>query len=171
MGPTGPTGPIGPTGPTGASGGFGAYGNFVDTVTQTNTSAGNPLPFRLRTTLDSGGVTIVDDTKITVDRSGLFNIAFSAQVTKTDPGTDTIYIWLRKNGVDVPDSSTGLVLVGAGAKQVAAWNFFVDLLAGQHATLMWGSPDSAAQILYEGPGTNPSRPAIPSVIITVNQVG
>jgi len=125
----------------------------------------------LRTTVDASDVAIVDDTKITVARSGTFNIAFSAQVTKTDGGTDTIYIWLRKEGLDVPDSSTGLVLVGAGAKQVAAWNFFVDLLAGQHVTLMWGSPDSAAQIVYEGPGTSPSRPAIPSIILTVNQVG
>ena len=170
-GPVGPTGPPGPTGPTGPAGGFGAYGNFLDLFPQTNVSPGNPVPFKLRTTVDASDVAIVDDTKITVARSGTFNIAFSAQVTKTDGGTDTIYIWLRKEGLDVPDSSTGLVLVGAGAKQVAAWNFFVDLLAGQHVTLMWGSPDSAAQIVYEGPGTSPSRPAIPSIILTVNQVG
>ena len=170
-GPIGPTGPQGPTGPTGPAGGFGAYGNFLDLFPQTNVSPGNPIPFKLRTTVDASDVVIVDDTKITVGRSGLYNIAFSAQVTKTDGGTDTIYIWLRKDGLDVPDSSTGLVLVGAGAKQVAAWNFFIDLLAGQHATLMWGSADSAAQIVYEGPGTNPSRPAIPSLILTVNQVG
>ena len=140
-------------------------------MTQPNTSPGNPIPFKLRTTLESNGVSIVDDTRITVAQPGLYNIAFSAQVTKTDPGSDTIYLWLRKNDANVPDSSTGFVLSGSGARQVVAWNFFIDLTTGQSATLMWGSVDAAAQILYEGEGTSPARPATPSVILTVNQVG
>ena len=155
----------------GPAGGFGAYGSFIDLQTQTNTSVGNPLPVFLRTTDLSSGVSIVDDTKITVDDTGVYNIAFSAQLTKTDGGTDTIYLWLRTNGIDVPDSNTALVLTGGGAKQVAAWNFVVPLGAGQHATLMWASADSAAQIVYVSDAATPYGPAIPSVILTVNQVG
>lgn len=139
-------------------------------MTQTNTSVSNPIYFKLRSTLESNGVSIIDDTTIQVSRTGEFNITFSAQVTKTDGGTDTIYIWLRKNNVDVPDTNTGLVLSGSGAKQVASWNFFVPLAAGESVQLMWGSADSAAQILAEGGGTGPVRPAIPSLILTVNQV-
>ena len=143
----------------------------MDLQTQTNTSPGNPLPVFLRTTDLSSGVSIVDDTKITVDDTGVYNIAFSAQLTKTDGGSDTIYLWLRTNGIDVPDSNTALILVGGGAKQVAAWNFVVPLAAGQHATLMWASADSAAQIVYVSDAATPYGPAIPSVILTVNQVG
>ena len=171
QGDPGPTGPQGDPGPTGPPGGFGAYGSFIDLQTQTNTSVGNPLPVFLRTTDLSSGVSIVDDTKITVDDTGVYNIAFSAQLTKTDGGTDTIYLWLRTNGIDVPDSNTALVLTGGGAKQVAAWNFVVPLGAGQHATLMWASADSAAQIVYVNDAAAPYGPAIPSVILTVNQVG
>ena len=116
-------------------------------------------------------MSVVDDTKITVDDTGVYNIAFSAQLTKTDGGTDTIYLWLRTNGIDVPDSNTALILVGGGAKQVAAWNFVVPLAAGQDATLMWASLDSAAQIVYVSDASTPYGPAIPSVILTVNQVG
>lgn len=170
-GAVGPTGPQGVPGPVGPAGGFGGYGSFIDLQTQTNTSVGNPLPVFLRTTDLSSGVSIVDDTKITVDDTGVYNIAFSAQLTKTDGGTDTIYIWLRTNGIDVPDSNTALVLTGGGAKQVAAWNFVVPLGAGQHATLMWASADSAAQIVYVNDAATPYGPAIPSVILTVNQVG
>lgn len=170
-GPTGATGPIGPSGPTGDPGGFGGYGNFVDLLTQTNTSPGNALPIFLRTTVLSSGVSVVDDTQITVTESGVYNIAFSAQITKTDAGTDTVYLWLRVNGVDVPDSNTGLVLSGGGAKQVAAWNFFASLDAGAHATLMWASLDANARILYESDAATPYGPGIPSMIVTVNQVG
>ena len=170
-GPTGPQGDPGPAGPIGPAGGFGAYGNFLDLQTQTNTSPGSPLPILLRTTQLSSGVSIVNDTDITVDDTGVYNISFSAQITKTDAGTDTVYIWLRVNGIDVPDSNTGLVLIGGGAKQVAAWNFFASLGAGQHATIMWASLDANARILYENDAATPYGPGIPSMILTVNQVG
>ncbi len=170
-GPEGTAGPAGPIGPAGPAGGFGAYGNFLDLQTQTNTSPGNPLPILLRTTELSSGVSVVNDADITVDDTGVYNIAFSAQITKTDPGTDTVYLWLRIGGVDVPDSNTALVLSGSGAKQVAAWNFFASLGAGGHATLMWASLDANARIVYESDGATPYGPAIPSMIVTVSQVG
>ena len=173
-GPTGAAGPQGdpgPVGPTGPAGGFGGYGSFLDLQTQTNTSPGNPLPILLRTTDLSSGVSVVDDTQVTVSQAGVYNIAFSAQITKTDAGTDTVYIWLRVNGTDVPDSNTALILIGNGAKQVAAWNFVVPLAAGQQATLMWASLDANARILYEDDTVTPYGPAIPSMIVTVNQVG
>ena len=92
-------------------------------------------------------------------------------MTKTDGGTDTVYIWLTKNGGALPDTNTGIVLVGSNAKQVAAWNFFVQLNAGEYVSLVWASLDSAAELLYESDATTPYGPAIPSVIVTVNQVG
>ncbi len=176
-GPAGPTGPIGAqgvpgaVGPTGPAGGFGAYGSFLDLQTQTNVAPGNPLAMLLRTTDLSSGVSIVDNAKVTVSQAGVYNIAFSAQITKTDAGTDTVYIWLRVNGTDVPDSNTALILIGNGAKQVAAWNFVVPLAAGQQATLMWASLDANAQIVYVDDTATPYGPAIPSLIVTVNQVG
>ena len=170
-GDSGPAGPAGAIGPTGPAGGFGGYGTFLDLQTQTNTSPGNPLPILLRSTDLSSGVNVVDDTKVTVSQAGVYNIAFSAQLTKTDSGTDTIYIWLRINGTDVPDSNTALILIGNGAKQVAAWNFVVPLGAGQQATLMWASLDANARIVYVDDTATPYGPAIPSMIVTVNQVG
>jgi len=170
-GPAGAAGATGPPGPPGPAGGFGGHGSFLDLQTQTNTSPGNPLPILLRTTELSSGVSIVNNSDITVDDTGVYNISFSAQISKTDAGSDTVYIWLRLNGVDVPDSNTGLVLTGGGAKQVAAWNFFASLGAGQHATLMWASLDANARILYENDAATPYGPGIPSMIVTVNQVG
>lgn len=126
---------------------------------------------KLRVTDISGGVSVVDDTQITVAQTGIYNVAFSAQMTKTDGGTDTVYIWLTKQGSPVPDSNTAIVLTGSGAKQVAAWNFFVSLNAGEHVTLVWASADSAAQIVYVPDSGTPYGPSIPSLIVTVNQVG
>lgn len=186
QGPTGPQGdqgPVGPQGergeqglsghrgPTGAPGGFGAYGSFYDVQTQTNTTPGGTLAMKLRKTDMASGVSIVDDTKITVTTPGIYNIVFSAQMVKTDGGTDVVYIWLQKDGVNVPDTNGGIVLTGNNAKQIAAWNYFVQLNAGQSATLAWASSDAAARILAEDDTTTPYGPGIPSLIVTVNQVG
>ncbi len=170
-GPSGSPGPSGPSGPPGPAGGFGAYGSFLDVLTQTNVSPGSALGMKMRVTDHSSGVSIVDDTQITVTQTGMYNIAFSAQMTKTDGGTDTVYIWLRQNGLDVPDSNTAIELNGSGAKQVAAWNFFALLGAGSNVSIMWASLDSAAQIIAVSDAGTPYGPGIPSVIVTVNQVG
>ena len=140
-------------------------------ITQTNTAPGTGIPMLLRTTDTSSNVNVVANSQITVSTSGTYNIAFSAQVTKTDGGADTIYIWLDKDGVAVPDTNTGLVLSGSGAKQVAAWNFVTTLGAGHYVRVMWASADPAAELLAESDADTPYGPAIPSVILTVNQIG
>jgi hypothetical protein len=59
-------------------------------------------------------------------------------------------------------------MIGNNAKQVAAWNFFVDAAANDYFEIMWYSLDSKVQITANIATT---RPAIPSIILTVNQVG
>ena len=166
-GDVGLTGPKGDTGATGAAGGFGSYGSFFDTTTQTNlVPAGNR--FELNITDFNSGVSIASGSRITFANAGKYDIQFSAQFEKTDSGTDTIEIWLKKNGFDVSNTNTKFNMVGNAAKQVAAWNFFVDAAANDYFEIMWYSLDSKVQITANIATT---RPAIPSIILTVNQVG
>lgn len=78
---------------------------------------------------------------------------------------------MRKNGTDVPNSGTDLRLKGNGDKDLYAINYFVQAQAGDYYELMWSTDDSNVQIQYTGTRTNPTRPAVPSVITTVNRVG
>ena len=175
VGPQGEVGPVGPQGPQGATGPAGPmfngiYGSFYDTATQT--IAVNETKAMLLRVTDSeatNGISVVNNSQVTVTRNGVYNIQFSAQLTKTDSGIDTVYIWLRRNGVDVPDTTTGVRLSGGGDKQVAAWNFVVSVPSGGNLQLMWRSTTSAtAQIVYEAPTAN--YPAIPSLITTIQQI-
>jgi hypothetical protein len=186
MGPTGLTGPTGPsgangaTGPQGAAGATGpagpaweaAYGSFYDSSTQINTIADVARAMTLNTTLTADGVSVVNATRITVAAAGVYNLQFSAQVQKSDQGTDSLDIWLAKNGVNVPNSNSEVVLTGSStaSRTVPAWNFMIDLAAGDYLELMWSSPDTNISLLSEIAQSNPSRPAIPSLIVTVQQV-
>ena len=147
------------------------YGSFYDTTTQNNSNVGNAIPVRYNTTDINNGVTVTGtgSTEIRIANTGIYNIQFSLQVLKTDAGQDTIYLWLDKNGGTVPNTGTGLFLVGNNAAEVVAWNFVVSAAANDYYRLMWMSPDANAKIISVA-ATGPV-PAIPSAILTVVPVG
>ena len=184
QGATGPAGPQGLAGTAGSSGGSGPagpqgiqgipgtissyYGNFYSTAIQTNLVSANSFTFN--SPADGVGVTIVDNSKITVANAGTYNLQFSAQIEKSDSGDDEIEIWLSKQGSDISWSNTRILMSGNKAKYVAAWNFVITMAANEYLELKWYSADSAVRIYAEVAPTSPSRPAIPSIIATLTQV-
>ena len=121
----------------------------------------------------SNGVSISGSTNpyntyIKTENAGVYDIQFSAQVEKTDSGTDEIIIWLRKNGVDLIDTATTMTLVGNSTKVVAAWNWFVTSAANDYYQIIWISADTGMRLLAET--ISATHPGIPSVILTVNRI-
>ena len=178
-GPTGPSGPEGPAGPqglTGPPGGFGAYGTFDDTGSVT-IPLGPGIPVPLRRSLAAQGVTIQDGTKITIDDTGVYNIAFSMQLYNPANTRRIISIWLSQGGVTVPDSAADLYLgtTSDAERVVAAWNYFVESVPGDYFELMITTDGTTGDppVIYAGTSINAARgtPSIPSTIVTVNQVG
>ena len=126
------------------------------------------------TQVGNGVVVAVDGTgfltKIIFDTAGTYNIQFSAQAQRTSGGADmTLTIWLRVDGVDVPNSATSITMKANTNYVVAAWNFFQTVTAGQYAQIMWSHND-AIELLYEAADPVLPHPAIPSVILTVNKI-
>jgi hypothetical protein len=110
--------------------------------------------------------------KITFAHSGTYNIAFSAQMMKTGGSAATISIWLKQNGASLPYTNTDVTVGNNNSKFVAAWNFFVDVAAGDTVEVVWHSTDTSVKIWAEPEKTDGGAtiPGIPSVILTVNQV-
>ena len=116
------------------------------------------------------GVAIVSSSRLTVTNAGYYNVAFSAQMDKTDSGSDDVEIWLVHNSNQVAYSNTKLTLPSNGSKVVAAWNWVIELAAADYVEIGWFSDDTSLRILAQAATTGPARPAIPSVIATVNQI-
>jgi hypothetical protein len=146
------------------------YGNFLSTVSQPNAGATAANAITYNTTDLSSGVSVVSSSRITVANAGIYNIEFSAQLQKSSGGDDQVDIWLAKNGSNVANSNTTIMLHSNPGYEVAAWNFLVQANAGDYYELYWSSADTTAQIHAAAAGTNPTRPAIPSVILSVTQV-
>jgi hypothetical protein len=154
----------------------GYYGAFEDNTIQTAAAINTPYAMKFGITDLNNGVTIVSDgsnlTRITIANTGVYNIQFSAQFDRTNSGTDSIDIWLRKNGVDVPGSGGKIVMTGGAtaSQTIAAWNYVLNAVSGDYYQLMWSTPDTHVRLLYEAAQTSPfAHPTIPSVILTVTQ--
>ena len=125
--------------------------DFTNTAVAYNTSIGSPI------------------SRISVSETGIYNIQFSAQFYVTaGGGTNDLYIWLRQNGVNVPASAGKVVLSGANAEMLPAWNYVLLLKANDYVEVAWSSPDIHMALEYVA--ATAVIPAIPSVILTVTWV-
>jgi hypothetical protein len=159
---------------TGAGGASGFWGAFWSNQDQSAANTTTAYPITLNNTdPDSIGVSVVSNSRVTFANAGVYNIQFSAQADRVSgSGSDNIDIWFRKNGTDIPESNTVVTVAGgaASAKTVAAWNYMLKLSAADYIELVWRTSDINLQLIHEAAATSPTRPAIPSVIITAQQV-
>lgn len=146
----------------------GYYGSFFDTTTQSAVGVNTYQAIRLNTTDLSNQVSIANSSHIVVANSGVYNIQFSLQIDKTNATGAHIYIWLRKNGVNVPNSATEVAVQGTLSEIVAAWNFVVSSNANDYYELVWSTTDSTIRL--KAVSASGVVPAIPSVILTVVSV-
>lgn len=162
----------------GASAGYnGYYGSFYSDQDQSD-GVNTPNPFTVNNTPEADGISIANDgsgrpSRITFAYAGTYNIQFSAQFHNTGGAGsgNTVNIWFRLNGIDVPNSDTKLTVPSNAPYVVAAWNFIQTVSATNYVEIMWATDNTAIVIEYEPAGTTPlAHPAIPSVIITAQQI-
>jgi len=151
------------------------YGAFQDSTTQTAANTTTAYPITFDTTDFSNGVTMVSNSRFTVEYAGVYNLQFSVQLHNTTANSVDIDIWFRKNGTDIPASNSRFGLAprkapGDPFHVIAGLNYFLQLNAGDYVELVWCTSDIGANIRRYVAGTTPTRPAIPSAIATMTYV-
>lgn len=142
------------------------YGSFYDTTDQAAALINTAYGMTYNTTDLSQGVYVGSPTsRVYVDTANIYNIQFSAEFINTSGGTANAWIWLRKNGTDVPNSASTVRVQGNNTELVAAWSFLLQMNAGDYFEIMW-EVSSVALSLHADPATA-VHPAIPSIILTV----
>jgi hypothetical protein len=151
------------------------YGAFQDSTTQTAANTTTAYPITFNTTDFSNGVTMVSGSRFTVANAGIYNLQFSIQLENLTTTIESIDIWFRKNGTDIPASNSRFGVSarkGAGnpSHLIAGLNYFIDMQANDYVELVWCTTDVLAKIVAYAAGTSPTRPSIPSVIATMTFV-
>lgn len=147
------------------------HGSFYDTTTQTNPVGNAVNLMKINNTYDDAQTAFSvsrDTTRVYVAETGVYNIAFSAQLDKTGGGASDVYIWIRVNGVNVPYSASKVVIDGPNAEMIPAWNWVLSLAANDYIEIAWESSDT--NVVLAAAAATGNIPAIPSVIITVTWI-
>ena len=151
------------------------YGAFQDSTDQVAANTTTAYPITFNTTDFSNGVTIASNSRITVADSGIWNLQFSIQFTNTTNASQDVDVWFRVNGTNVANSNSRFGFaprkgVGDPFHIIAALNYFVSLNANDYVEIMWRTTDVGVTIEQYPASSSPTRPAVPSAIVTMSFV-
>lgn len=151
------------------------YGAFQDSTDQTAANTTTAYAVKFNTTDFSNGVTVASTSRLTVVDAGIWNCQFSIQFKNTTNDTQDVDIWFRKNGSDIANSNSRFGLSsrkssGDPSHVVAAMNFFASMNSTDYLEIMWRPSDVGVSIEQYAAGTSPTRPTIPSAIVTMSFV-
>ena len=151
------------------------YGAFQDSTNQTAANTTTAYAVTFNTTDFSNGVTIASNSRITVAETGIWNLQFSIQFTNTTNSSQDVDVWFRVNGTNIANSNSKFGFaprkgVGDPYHIIAAMNYFVSLNATDYVEIMWRPTDTGVSIEQYAAGTSPTRPAVPSAIVTMSFV-
>lgn len=116
------------------------------------------------------GISLLENSKIIIEHTGIYNFTFSAVGTTVINENTSFAIWFKKNGNDIPNSSTVLDIykVSAGlGRVVMTVSYMIDLIKDDYIELWWMPYSVSTHIQYSPINT---IPAVPSVILNVFQI-
>lgn len=118
----------------------------------------------------SQGITLTGSplTEITFVEGGLYEIAFTAQISSTSSSAVNFRFWPRKNGTDVTGSTIVASLHNNGATFVVSRTAIFSFAAGDVLNVMW-TTDSTSGYLHAHVATS-YAPAAPSVTLSITRV-
>jgi hypothetical protein len=151
------------------------YGAFQDGTDQTAANTTTAYAVSFNTTDFSNGVTIASGSRITVADTGVWNLQFSIQFTNTTNTSQDVDVWFRVNGTNSANSNSKFGFAprksaGDPYHTIAAMNYFLSLNATDYVEIMWRPTDVGVTIEQYAAGTSPTRPAVPSAIVTMSFV-
>lgn len=123
----------------------------------------------------SNGITYTSNSRIKVPSAGQYFLSFSFQVTNRSNSLSEFEVWFKKNGTNIANSNTRFDV--PARKSASIWSHIVPVItnictvedpANDYLELAWWSDNLDVYLEHYVAGTSPTRPAIPSVILTIN---
>ena len=123
------------------------------------------------------GIEVRNGSEIWFDAPGQYLVTFSLQFTNRGNAAQEIEVWAKQDGVNFPLSNTRFDI--PARKSSSVWSHTVATVTGiftvtdpsaTYLRLAWWSDGADVFLEHYPEGTSPTRPAIPSVIVTVNLV-
>lgn len=144
------------------------YGSFIKTTDQTPAAINTAYALTWDAATISNGVSIgVPSSRIVCANAGLYKFSASFQLTSSSASVKNVWLWFRKNGVDVANSAMITSLDSSSAVRTPSRSLFFSMQAGDYMELMFASDSTAMTV--DNIASTAFAPATPAAILTVNQ--
>lgn len=147
-----------------------SYGLFSRTTDLAVAGINTSYVVNFDTTNVSNGVGIgTTSSQLVVDQSGLYKIDISAQIDSSSSGLQgaTMYMWIRKNGNDVNDSTRRQGVVGAAPSTNMSFSVNISLNANDNIEIAYTGDNTALK--FDASSANAFAPSTAAVKVTVTQ--
>jgi len=143
------------------------YGSFDSTATQSIATVNTAQAITLNTTLSSNGITLSSGSRLTAAQAGFYTVAVSLQLTSKSSSAKNVYVWLRKNGTDVSDTTRAFTTDINNGYTPLSITYPISLAASDYIEVYWAS--NSVDVDLESVTGLSFAPDAPSVIVSVNQ--
>jgi hypothetical protein len=125
----------------------------------------------------ANGISVTNNSRIKVPCAGNYLVTFTLQVTNRGNTAAEFEVWAKDTGTNFPLSNTRFDI--PARKSGSIWSHIVPAITGifsvddpatDYLEIAWWSDSLDVYIEHYAAGTSPTRPAIPSVILTINFV-
>jgi hypothetical protein len=123
------------------------------------------------------GIEVRNGGEIWFEKPGQYLVTFTLQVTNRDNQDHLFEVWAKYNGTNYPLSNTRFDV--PQRKSASEWGHIVPAITGiftvedptnDYLSIAWWSDSTLVFLQYYPAQTSPTRPEIPSVILTVQGV-
>lgn len=147
------------------------YGAFMNLAVQTFAAANTPYVVVMGTTQGASGMSLASN-RITFALDGIYNVIWNLQFENSDTAAQDATVWLRKNGVDIPNSAFYFTIgpkhgsTNGTSDQTANFGFLA--AAGDYIEIVTAVTSTTVSLYYEPAQVAPyAHPSVPSTYVTV----
>ena len=144
---------------------------------QTNPSITGANQLSFNQPVITQGIRVENTDEIWFDQPGQYLVTFTLQVTNRGNAEQEFEVWAGYNGSNYPLSNTRFDI--PARKSATVWAHIVPAITGiftvtnpdtEYLTIKWWASSTDVYLEHYAAGTSPTRPEIPSVIMTINFV-
>lgn len=123
------------------------------------------------------GIEVRNTDEIWFEQAGQYLVTFTLQVSNRGNAAQVFEVWAGYDGTNYPLSNTRFDI--PARKSLSEWAHIVPAITGiftvtnpdtEYLTIKWWADSTDVFLEHYAAGTSPTRPEIPSVILTVNFV-
>jgi hypothetical protein len=145
------------------------YGEFTKTDSQTPAAANTAYALTLTNTEISQGVSIGSPaSRVVIANAGIYSFLVSVQITSTNSSQKTIWVWLRKNGTNIPNSAKiASISLNNGYLEMVVEDI-ISAAANDYFEIMFAADD--VNVTVSSVAATAFAPAAPAISLSVIEI-